>query len=189
MPSTREIAEAVRKWQERVVYDVAFKNPDAPYIEKLTTILRQSMSRFTLIAANSEALVYKIGRFFIENGISNENVSIIDGKIVESYLKEGPPEWKLKDRVDDLVSIFKSDLTNKWLFVPCLEFKISIGVALYFITKVKQCGCIGIVWYASGPDNMTEILVHGMTSLPDFYQFPKPTFYSARRKQLPEDEW
>ena len=105
----REIDREIKKWDNRVIFDAKFGDNIKPYLPTLDNILKRSLDKFTMIAANSEALVYKIGRYFIEQGVKNDEFTFIDGKIIESYIGDDSKEWKKKDRVDEFFLTFGED--------------------------------------------------------------------------------
>lgn len=182
------IEKELSKWQERVFYDISFKENTEANLEKLRDILFKSFEKFTMIAANSEPLVYKIGRFFISEGTKNSDISFIDGKIIESYIGNHNLEWKKKDSMEEFFEIFGEDFKNKWVFIPLMQFEITPALAINFILRFKKTNAIGVVFYAEGPNNLTEVLVNNV-SLSGFYQFPKADYYSKRKRKLPEDKW
>ena len=182
------INKELEKWDNKVLYNVRFKDDTKADLNKLNRILHGSLQHFTLIAANSEALVYKIGRYFVTEGVKFDNFNFIDGEIVKAYISSDGKDWSRKDRIDQFIEIFGSEFDKKWVMIPCMSFKIEVGLAIYFAMQIRKCHATGIIWYAVGPDNFTEVLVH-QTELDNFYQFPDANFHKKRRKQLPEDEW
>ena len=58
-----EIKKELDKWDNRVIFDAKFKKDTKAPLDKLDDILFRSLEKFIIIAANSEALVYKIGRY------------------------------------------------------------------------------------------------------------------------------
>ena len=180
-------AKELEKWDNRVIYNVRFKDDTKAPLDKLDDILFNSLQKFTIIAANSEALVYKIGRYFISQDVKNDEITFIDGKIVESYIGDESKDWKKKDRVDEFFETFGEDCKGKWVIIPFLSFEISIGLSIYFISQFKKYSAIGIIFYAEGPNNLVEVLSLNSDD-PNFYEFPKKE-YRKRKRLLPDDEW
>lgn len=185
---SRQIIKELDKWSERVIYDVEFKKNTKANLNRLEDIMFNAFDKFTIIAAATESVVYKIGKFFITKNIKNEQITFIDGKIIETYIADDSKEWKKKDNVDSFFEIFGKDCENKWVLIPYVNFEISPGLAIYFITQFKKVGAIGVVFYSEGPNNLAEILIR-TTHIPGLYQFPSARYHSGQRKQLAEDEW
>lgn len=183
-----EINKELAKWEDRVIYNVKFKEDTKANLKRLDTIFNNSLKNFTTIAANSEALVYKIGRYFISRGLKNDQVAFIDGQIVKSYVGDDSAEWKKKERIDVFSEIFIKPNKCKWIIIPNMSFPISVGLAVYFITKFKVYDIAGLIFYGEGPDNLIETLVCH-TDIGNFYQFPKADYYARKKRILPEDEW
>lgn len=181
-----DIIKEIEKWDDRVLYDAKFKEDTKAPLEKLDQILFKSLEKFTIIAANSEALVYKIGRYFVSKGTKNKEITFIDGRIIDSYIGDGP-EWKKKDRADEFFETFGENCKNKWVIIPLMHFEISIGLALYFISKFKKIGAIGIIFHAEGANNIVEILSLN-TDDPNFHEFPRKR-YNRPKRILSDDEW
>lgn len=183
-------SKELSKWDERVIYNVKFNEDNdqtKKILSRLDEILFKSLEKFTIIATNTEALTYKVGRYFISRSVKNEAITFIDGKIIESYIGDSSPEWKKKDRVDEFFEIFADSCKNKWVICPLMSFEITIGLAIYFITKLRKTGAIGFIFFAESPNNLAEILSLN-TEDPNFYEFPKQR-YKKRKRILPEDEW
>lgn len=182
-----EISKELKKWEDRVFYNVAFKKDTNARLVNLEQAMNSSLEKFNIIAANSEALVYKIGRFFIEHGIKNNNITFIDGVILESYLGGETKEWKKKDYLDEFMEVFGENCKGKWVFVPKMSFQFSVSIAALLVSKLKRYGAVGFVFFSEGPNNLTEILSFNFRD-PNFQEFPKE-LYRKRIPQLPEDEW
>lgn len=182
-----EIRKELEKWDNRVLYDAKFKEDTRAPLHVLDEILFKSLEKFSIIAANSEALVYKIGRYFISKDVRNDEITFIDGKIIESYIGDDSKDWKKKDRVDEFFETFGEDCKNKWVLIPLMHFEISISIALYFMTQFKKRSATGVIFFSEGPNNLTEILSLNSED-PNFYEFPKKK-YRRKRRILPDDEW
>lgn len=182
-----QIEKELEKWDNRVIFNMEFKKDTKAPLDKLENILFNSLEKFTIIAANSEALVYKIGRFFISKKVKNDEITFIDGKIIESYIGDESKDWKKKDRVDEFFTTFGEDCKGKWVIIPLMHFEISIGLAIYFISQFKKYSAIGVIFYAEGPNNLVEVLSLN-TDDPNFYEFPKKEYRKVKRF-IPDDEW
>lgn len=182
-----EIGKELKKWDERVLFNVQFKANTKANLERLNEILRASLESFTVIGANSESLVYKIARYFISKNVRNGDITFIEGKVVESYIGDDSAQWKKKERVDDFFEIFGEEYKNKWVLIPYINFEINTGLAIYFISKFKKYGAIGLIMYAEGPSNLTEVLSLESND-PFFYEFPVKK-YRKRKPNIEDDEW
>ena len=185
---TSEIKRELALWEDRVIYDVKFKKDTKANLSRLDEILLISMERFVTIAPNSEALVYKIARYFIETGnVKNVDITFLDGEIVKSYIGDDSPEWRKKERIDDFFQIFGGEYRNKWVLIPYMDFDISVGLAIYFISQFRKCGATGLIMYAEGPSNIVEVIARSVEDR-YFFEFPKKR-YKKRRKAFEDDEW
>lgn len=185
-----EITRELAKWDDKVIFNVQFKPDTKAPLKRLNDFLYESLSHFVLISANTEALVYKIGRYFVENGVKNDEITFIDGEIVKSYVyDERSPEWKIKERIDDFISIFALDIKDKWVIIPYMNFSMSIGIAIYLQTQIRKMGARGLLYYSEGPDNFTECLMYNASYLEHFYQFPRADYIKPRRRKIVDDEY
>lgn len=185
---SRQINKELEKWNQRVIYDVEFKKDTKANLNRLSDILFNAFEKFTIISASTESVVYKIGKFFLTKGIKNEQLTFIDGKIIETYIADDSKEWKKKENVDSFFEIFGKDCKDKWVLIPYMDFEISPGLAIYFITQFKKIGAIGVIFYSEGSNNLAEILINS-ASMPGLYQFPTVRYHTRHRRQLADDEW
>lgn len=181
----RHVKTEIKKWEERVIYNVKFKEDTTANLKRLTEIYNSALDEFIMIAASSEPVVYKIGRFFLEQGLSNEQITFLDGKIIDAYLGDDSPNWKKKERVDQLIEIYGESFKHKWLLIPYMDFQIDLSTAIYFMNRIKQNNAIGVVMFADGPNNILEVLNVNMDDQ-YIYQFPVAK-YRKSKKTLPED--
>lgn len=177
----------LEKWDSRVIYDVKFREDTEAPLNVLDEILFDSLKKFNIIAVNSEALVYKVGRYFISKDIKNDEITFVEGKIIESYIGDESKDWKKKDRVDEFFETFGENYKNKWVLIPLMSFDFSISLAIYFMAQFKRNSSIGVIFYSEGPNNLIEILSLN-TEDPNFHEFPKKA-YRRRNRILPEDKW
>ena len=182
-----ELNRELKKWDERVTFNVQFKPNTKANLDRLDTILFNSLEHFVTIAANSEALTYKIGRYFISKNIRNDEITFFEGKTIASYIGDESAEWKKKERLDVFFQIFGEQFNKKWVIIPYMSFEISIGLAIYFITQFNRYGATGLIMYAEGPSNIIETLCLESED-PYFYQFPKAQ-YKVRRREIQDDEY
>lgn len=183
-----DINRELKKWDDRVLFQGKFKPNTKANLDRLDTILFGALEHFSIIAANSEPLVYKIGRHFIEKNIKNDDMVFIEGKIVECYLNnEGSANWKKKDRVDDFFEIFGGNFRGKWILIPYMKFEIEIGLALYFISQFRKYSAIGLIFYSEGPSCLTEVLSLDSED-PYFFEYPNKC-YRQRKRKIEDDEY
>lgn len=175
------------KWDQRVIFDVRFKEDTKAPLELLDKIMDNSLKKFSIISATSEALVYKIGRYMVSKDVRNDEITFIDGKIIESYIGDESKEWKKKDRVDEFFNTFGDNCKDKWVIIPFMTFEISVGLAIYFMSKFRQKSAIGVIFYAEGANNLAEILSLN-TEDTNLYEFPTKR-YRRKNRILPDDEY
>ena len=178
----------LEKWVDSVIYDVKFR-PDTPAnLKRLKEIVDDSMFHFVTIAANSEALVYKIGRWMVVNaGVKSDDLIVLHGNILESYISGDSAEWKKLDRLDEFFSFFGEQYRGRWIIIPETTVDMSVGMSVYLMSQFRKFGAVGLIVYAYGGDNLVENLIRNVEDR-YCYEFPKSTYRRSRRK-LPEDEY
>lgn len=185
-----EIQRELRKWEEKAIFNVAFKPNTKANLNRLREILHNiSLEHFVTISANSEALVYKICRFFIEEGTKADDIALIQGKIIESYIADDSAEWAKRVRIDDFFQIFGETFRGKWVAIPIIKFDnpITVGLAIYFITQFRKYNVIGVIFYSEGNSNLAEVLSLESED-PYFFEFPRKR-YLKRKRTIEDDEW
>jgi len=189
-----EIKRELKKWEERVIWDVQFKPNTTAKLTVLDQILNRALEHFVMISANSEALVYKIGRYFItDHDFKNEDIVFINDKVLKSYIgdtADHSADWKKKERLDNFFDTFGKSYTHKWVFLPYCDFPISVGLAYYFVAKLQQYGVYGFVFYGDEniQENISETLVLEYDDRSNFIQFPRAK-YVAKKRQRVDDEY
>jgi hypothetical protein len=177
----------LEQWDNRSIYNFQFKSDTKANLDRLNMILNKSMEEFTIIYANSEPLVYKIGRYFVEQGIKNKDIEFIQGDELQTYIGGEQLDWQRKKRVDQFFEIFGDRVRNKWVIIPLMEFPVETDLAIYFSTQMASHGAIGMIFHATGDANLAYVLslvYHNGY----YYQFPKVE-YKPRRAKLQDDEW
>lgn len=182
-----EIKKELKKWDENAIFDVRFKENTKANLDRLKEFLKISLEHFITVAANSEPLVYKIGRYFIENGIKYDDIYFLDGAIIKSYLGDDASEWRKKERCDEFFNVFGEEMRKKFVLIPYMDFSISIGLAIYFITNVRSQGAIGLIFYAEGNDNLSEVLNLNFND-PYLFEYPQK-LYRKRKRKIIDDEY
>lgn len=192
MPSESEIKRELEIWENRdqMIYDVRFKKDTQADLDKLKyLIFKKSLINFVLISANSEALVYKIGRFMVENGLKNEFISFSDGRILASYIGKDSADWKKREKIDEFFQLMgEENFRGKWILMPNIALEFSPAIAIYLVMQFRKSGAAGLVYFAEGKGNLTEILCD-TGGFEFFYQYPKADYYKRRKKVLKDDEW
>lgn len=182
-----QIQKQLDIWDNRVFFNGAFKKNTKANLEFLDKIYNKSMTQFTIIAANSEACVYKIARYFISNhNVMNNSFTFIDGRIVESYIGDKTEAgWKRKDRINEFMNTFGEQFKNKWVIIPLMQFPIDIASAVYFTTSFKQYKALGLIFSSVGVDHLAETLCYGSDM--KIYEFPETKY--RRTRFITDDEW
>lgn len=182
-----EIKKELKKWNERVIFDVGFKENTKANLERLDTIMFNSLEHFVMIAANSEALVYKIGKYFIQKGVKNDNIEFLDGNVIKAYIDDNSYTYQKRERIDDFYKTFGINLKHKWVLIPYMCFEVDLGIAIYFISQLRKLGATGVIFYSEGPSNMTEVLSLDYDDL-YFYEYPIKK-YRKRKRVIVDDEY
>lgn len=178
----------LKKWEDKVIYDVRFKCDTVANLEKLDEYLSHSLSRFVTILTNTEALVYKIGRWMIANqNVKSDDLVLLHGSVIESYVGGDGLEWRKLDRMKDFFDSFGQDYRGRWVLVPEVTVDFSVGLAVYFMTQLRKSGAVGLIFSSYGKNNLGEVLVREVEDR-SVYQWPVVR-YKRTRDTLPEDEY
>lgn len=185
----QRLEKEISSWEERVFYpDEKFKENTPADLEKLKSLIRSSKEEFIFISAETEGVVYKIGRFFIENGVSNTYITFQDGEIIEPYIDGEAKDSEMRALLERYLKIIQKEIKSKWVFIPLLNFGWSKKTALYFVNELKVRGAVGVVMYSNPdvPDNLPQVLVEETNS--KIYQFPQ-SLYKKKIRKLKEDNY
>lgn len=185
----QRLEKEISSWEERVFYpDEKFKENTPADLEKLKHLIRSSKEEFVFISAETEGVVYKIGRFFIENGVSNTYITFQDGEIIEPYIDGEAKDNEMRALLERYLKIIQKEIKSKWVFIPLLNFGWSKKTALYFVNELKVRGAVGVVMYSNPdvPDNLPQVLVEETNS--KIHQFPQP-LYKKKIRKLKEDNY
>lgn len=185
----QRLEKEISSWEERVFYpDEKFKENTPADLEKLKHLIRSSKEEFVFISAETEGVVYKIGRFFIENGVSNTYITFQDGEIIEPYIDGEAKDSEMRALLERYLKIIQKEIKSKWVFIPLLNFGWSKKTALYFVNELKVRGAVGVVMYSNPdvPDNLPQVLVEETNS--KIHQFPQP-LYKKKIRKLKEDNY
>lgn len=185
----QRLEKEISSWEERVFYpDEKFKENTPADLEKLKHLIRSSKEEFVFISAETEGVVYKIGRFFIENGVSNTYITFQDGEIIEPYIDGEAKDSEMRALLERYLKIIQKEIKSKWVFISLLNFGWSKKTALYFVNELKVRGAVGVVMYSNPdvPDNLPQVLVEETNS--KIYQFPQP-LYKKKIRKLKEDNY
>lgn len=185
--SSYEINRELKKWEERVIFPNGFKPNTKANLDRLNEILDLSLEHFIQLNANSEALVYKIGKYFITQGVRDSDLVFASGKIIESYIGDDSADWAKKQRADDYFDVFGGQFNNKWVLIPRMDFSIDAGLAIYFMSLFKKFKAIGVIFYAEGSENIAQVLNY-QSDYEYLLEFPK-SVYRKRRTIVQDDEW
>lgn len=185
----QRLEKEISSWEERVFYpDEKFKENTPADLEKLKHLIRSSKEEFVFISAETEGVVYKIGRFFIENGVSNTYITFQDGEIIEPYIDGEAKDSEMRALLERYLKIIQKEIKSKWVFIPLLNFGWSKKTALYFVNELKVRGAVGVVMYSNPdvPDNLPQVLVEETNS--KIHQFPQQ-LYKKKIRKLKEDNY
>lgn len=188
----KELARQMQIWGNRVFYpDEKFKEDTTADLSILDGIIKESKENFVILLSSSEASVYKIGRYFVENGIDNESIAFQDGDIFSMYIDVNAKyDNEIRDLASNLMLSLGNGLKNKWLIIPELNNPWSSKFATFFISKLKLAGVYGLIFYSdqSYPDTLGKVLCQETYEVVN--QFPVETFKSKKsRKKLKKDEF
>lgn len=187
------ISEEIEIWKKRVFFPNEAFRPNTPADLDLLKrrVLDANVNDETLIiASETEACVYKIGRFLIDIGVKNRKITFLDGDIFLPYIDiDSKYRWKSRSLIDEVIQSIAKEISRKWVIIPELNSEWSKELAIYFVMKLKSVSPYGIIFYSSQNchGNLAQVLVE--ETYIDVFQFPKPRYSPKREKVLPPDEY
>lgn len=183
--------EELEKWKKRVFYpDEVFKEDTKANMKNLSDFLDKAREQFVVICSSSEVSVYKIGRFMVEKGISNDSITFQDGVLFDSYIDTNTRfDYQFRELCNELSASLKQKVYKKWLIVPNIDCVWTKKVALFFLNQLEQMGCYGLLFYS--PDevngNLAQILCEDSCS-GQYLQFPKTRYFNKSKDKPLEDD-
>ena len=189
--SEERIKREIEIWENRVFYpDERFRDDTKADLEELKNILKDSSAgRFRCISSETESCVYKIGRFFIEKGVSNSHITFQDGEMIGAYIDtESKYDNKWRDLLNEYFDLYRKELANKWIFIPDLECWWNNKIAMYFLNKIRSIGALGLCFYSNKKeaDTLAQILCQETYYKID--QFPKAVYKNIKKTKELEDD-
>lgn len=187
------IAHEIKLWESRVFFpNERFRENTPADLDLLKKrVIDANINDETLIlASETEACIYKIGRFLIEIGVKNKNMTFLDGDLFLPYIDtESKYLWQARNLIDEAVQNVSKDIARKWVIIPEINFEWTKELAIYFITKVKEHNPYGIIFFSNKNchANLAQVLVE--ETYIDVFQFPKPRYSPKKEKALPPDEY
>lgn len=182
------IKKEIEIWEKRVFYpDEKFKENTKADLNLLISRLKKSREFFTIISSETEACIYKIGRFMVESGFKNEFITFLDGDELENYIDVNTKyDYQAKQLIDDFFTNYGNTFKNKWLIIPYLSSSWNKKLVYYFIDKLKQNYCYGILFYSNKnkPDGLAQIMCE--ETYIDVFQFPQSIY--KHKKEIHELE-
>lgn len=183
--------EEIEKWKNRVFYpDEAFKADTNADMKSLSNFLEKAKEQFVVICSSSEVSVYKIGRFMIEKGIYNKDITFQDGALFEVYIDPNARfDYQFRDLCNELCVTLKPKVYKKWLIIPNLEAVWNKKLALFFINQLEQMGCYGLLFYSPNDvaGNLAQILCEDSCS-GQYLQFPQTRYINKNKEKPLEDD-
>lgn len=185
--------EQVIKWIEATGVDLRFNEENAStkrHLKELDRILRESMLHAPVIGANSEAVVYKIGRYMLEKGVCKmSDITILNGMVVDAYFSSGEQDWQQIDRLNRFFRDFSErSIMKKWVFIPHMLATPRVPVGIRWIRGfTDECKAAGLVFFSGSPMGITESLC-SVTGNTYVKQFPLVQ-YRYCRPNVKNDEW
>jgi hypothetical protein len=186
----KHIDEQINIWKKRVFFpNEVFKKDTKANLLELENYFKKSREKFIIISAETESCVYKIGRFFVEHGLNNESIEFQDGEVFNSYIDiETKYRWQSRQLFDELLKIISPNVKKKFLIIPDLNNSWDKTLAIYFITKLEQLDCLGLLFYSNKdvPDNFAQILCE--ETYTNIIQFPKANYKTKALQHSLEDD-
>lgn len=187
------IDEEIEGWQKRVFFpDVKFKENTPADLELLKNkVIRANFQDEVLfIASETEGCVYKMGRFLIELGVNNRDLTFLDGDIMTPYIDlEAKYRWQSRKLIDDLLDNISSEVKRKWVLIPELNCEWNKELSIYFVTELKKLGPAGVIFFSNknSLNNLAQVLVE--ETYTNILQFPKERYSHKKEKHLAPDEY
>lgn len=175
----RMIANQIKLWENRVYFKKKFKpETTKKYENKLSTIFNTiNDGNFLLAGSNTEASVYKIGHWLVEQGLNNDAISFIDGETFKVYVDLSYRATNQKRAlIDKFIKANESNIRDKVIFIPKIESEWDIEYVIYFINSMRLYGCYGMIFYSpENVDNSFSEIIFGKTSFVGI-QFPEDRY-------------
>lgn len=187
------IQEQLEEWESRVFYpNVAFKENTPADLEALKKKVIDSNIKDQMLIISSETFgcVYKIGRFLVEAGVKNKDITFIDGDLLMPYVDtEARYRYQARNLIDEGIENIARDISRKWVIIPEINFEWDKELVLYFISKIEKLRPYGILFYSNpnADSNLAQVLVEQTNT--DVYQFPKGRYEHKRQRELPPDDY
>ena len=184
------VEREVKIWEKRIFYPNEKFRPDTKAdLKALRECLDRSREFFTVISSETEACVYKIGRFMVEYGLKNSSITFQDGEELENYVDANARyDYQAKQLLGSYFENQGSTLKGKWLFIPYISCPWNKQLAYYFIDKLKQSGANGLLFYSNKnkPDGLAQVLCE--ETYVDVFQFPAKVYKHKRETHVLEDD-
>lgn len=139
----------------------------------------QSMRDFQVILASSQASLYKICNHFNANHkLTRYDIVMLDGQQVEYPLDINAKKNYNVMQMKELSSTIFSDVYSKWVVIKDMRGDWTPGLAYMLYTTLKTKGAIGLIFNASGVNNLGRVMV--MQTDINVTQFPMKIYNDDR---------
>lgn len=184
------IETEIKNWESRIFFpNEKFRKDTSADLKKLYNKILDSKNSFVTISSETEASVYKIGRFLVESGIKNRDITFFEGDMLDAYINPHEDEfWKARVMLDKLLDLIRGKVYKKWIIIPQFNSQWDKKLALYFISEIQKLGAYGILFYSSEqvPDNLAQVLCE--ESYMDVLEFPRSRYGNKRATYELEDD-
>lgn len=187
------IGDEIKVWEKRIFFpNERFKIGTPANLDLLKDKIMKANIQDTMLilASETEACIYKIGRFLIEIGLKNKDMTFIDGDFFLPYIDtEAKYLWQSRNLIDEAIENISKEITRKWVIIPELNCEWNKELALYFMAKISKSDPYGIIFYSNknSHSNLAQVLVED--TYMDIFQFPMPRYNPKKEKILKPDEY
>lgn len=157
-----------------------FRRDTKAGLDTLNKIYLSSMSKFVMLFANSEIMVYKICNYLADNfGLEKWVVKTLDGMVFESYFDISAKHQYNMIKLEYLLNEGPlRDIAGKWLIIPNMSSQWTSKLVHLVYSEIKNKGCLGLIFHSEGADNFGQILAQ-QTNM-KVYEFPKRIYNQVK---------
>lgn len=187
------IEKELIRWSQRVTFpEESFKEDTTVDLKKLDEVLKDSLMGFVAISAETENLVYKIGRYLVSQGVPNSDITFIDGHEITQAL-DADKDWERRNRIKDLIKAeANKGKRGKWILISNFTDSIEKNMALELwkgFSDPNGLNANGLIFYSGtsrSSDNLAATLVNSTHDRSSIREFPKPYYRKHTRKLAPD---
>lgn len=182
------IENEIKKWDSKVFYpDERFKESTLEAYPQLKEYLYESKEKFITISAETENVVYKIGRYFVESGVPMRSIKFLDGDTLSIYVNVRENNINI---FLNYLNTLKLEVKEKWVLIPRIDNEWNKIFMSHFMTFLQNNKAIGLIFYSDEKlknNNFGSLICNSVGY--NVLEYPKQKFYLGEKRQLPKDDY